>query len=57
MTIMTQIWILMMIGSKEEMDETNCVEHLKINKKERRLHLYLLVPFTPSFGSNFYHCP
>ena len=45
----------MMIGSKEEMDETNCVQHLKINKKGRRLHLYLLVPFTPPFGSNFYH--
>ena len=35
MTAMTQIWILMMIGSKEEMDETNCVQHLKKKKKKK----------------------
>ena len=35
MTIMTQIWILMMIGSKEEMDGTNCVQHLKIKKNKK----------------------
>ena len=36
MTTMTQIWILMMIGSKEEMDETNCVQHLKKKKKKKK---------------------
>ena len=37
MTTMTQIWILMMIGSKEEMDETNCVKHLKKKKKKMKI--------------------
>ena len=32
MTTMTQTWILMMIGTKEEMDGTNSVQHLRKEK-------------------------